>query len=372
MEKGLHRRHFLEVGLAGLAAMATPAIASTKRDTKLPLVVLFNGGAQSPYEFTSPLVDSVSEYRGPVGSINSAVGPIGEHWEEFASVAKHAAVVRSVDAQNTSHTAKHLFPDGSLERHGQRLASGGIPYVFYDAPSNFSDLSGIKPGFRVNWDGKQKRFTPPPIVPDPNLRKRVKLLEQLDRFPTDSPAVALMQKNRELATSLLLGGDALTRPFVEAEKHYERYGDNPVGKGAALAAEFAKSGAGVTVFYNEFGPGWDLHSGIKEGTDKIALPTDLALKELILDARRFGFVVVCLSEHGRTPRVNSSAGRDHHNVSFMVGAGGKFRPEATYGSVDKYGEIADNPIKADQLIHTIRHACGEEVERTKTINPIVT
>ena len=77
----------------------------------------------------------------------------------------------------------------------------------------------------------------------------------------DGRKVERMEQNRELAANLLLGGGkAVTEPFVNAVKDHERYGNHPIGDACALVSNFAQSGAGVTLVYNEFESGWDMHS----------------------------------------------------------------------------------------------------------------
>src|SRR3989344_1702494 len=365
----VNRRTFLKVStLAGLGLAIDPTIqrslAATREDIK-PLIIFMQGGAQSPYEFVSPLTDSPSEFCGPCSTINATNGiRIGEHWKEFAKVAKDTAVIRSLDAQNNEHKSKHLF-GGSNElcKQAEQLAHGGIPHPFIALPSNFKDFTGLDPnaGFKIEWNDKEKRYTPPPIELVPHLSKRMDLLRDLESWTSERKPVKLMEKNRELAASLLLGGDKLHAPFKNAEKQTERYGDNEIGRAAALAAEFAKSGAGVTFIYNEFQQGWDMHNDLQARMNQLAPPTDRALAELIRDARRHGFVVLCTTEHGRTPRMNSGAGRDHHNVGYMIGAGGGFAEGMVHGSLDKQGDIKTLPVKADQVMPTTLKACGVDL-----------
>jgi len=90
LERGISRRAFLAVSLA---AAGSPAFGSETKSTRKPLIILFNGGAQSPYEFTTPLIDSPIELRGPVGSILASNGEqIGEGWAKTAKLAKYISL----------------------------------------------------------------------------------------------------------------------------------------------------------------------------------------------------------------------------------------------------------------------------------------
>tara|TARA_Y100000310_G_C20608042_1_gene776558 strand:+ start:289 stop:1416 length:1128 start_codon:yes stop_codon:yes gene_type:complete len=361
----MDRRTFLQVSaLAGIGAGATiqQAQAGTK-DRIMPLVIFFQGGAQSPYEFVSP-IDGVSEFRGDVSSARAQNGAlIDSRWVHTAQVLDKASVIKSLNCANTSHDARHVVGN-DMQKRAPKFAHGGIPHPFVELPSVFSDRAQLDPniGFHIQWNAKQKRFAPPPTRPDPGLRDRLKLLRTLESGSRiDGPAVELMEANRELAASLLLGGDKLQRPFNEAERKLDRYGDNEVGRSAALASSFAQSGAGISFVYNERGPGWDMHNKIKERSDELIIPTDIAVAELIKDAHREGFLLLVTSEHGRTPRINSSGGRDYHNVGYAVLAGPGVQMGVTYGDIDSQGEIAEDPVKGNELMNSLYYAAGADV-----------
>jgi arylsulfatase A-like enzyme len=93
---------------------------------------------------------------------------------------------------------------------------------------------------------------------------------------------------------------------------------------------------------------------------------DKAWYGLITDLDRRGLLddvlVVCTSEHGRTPKLNSAAGggRDHWSsvyTSLMAGAGVK--RGHIVGASDKHGaEVADRPISPKDLLATAYHLLG--------------
>jgi uncharacterized protein (DUF1501 family) len=360
----MSRRSFLAVSaLAGLTGSVGKLQAGTKNKI-LPIVVFFQGGAQSPYEFVSP-INGPSEFRGDVTSARAKNGAlIDARWKRTGKVLEQASVVKSLDCGNTSHNAKFVVGE-DMQKGSTKFAHGGIPHPFIELPSVFSDRAqlDVNKGFHVQWNDKEKRFSPPPIQVDPALGGRLELLRELERNGRhiSGPAVDLMEENRELAASLLLGGDKLTQPFARAEKMLDRYGDNEVGRSAALASSFAQSGAGISFVYNERGPGWDMHNKIKERSDALIKPTDQAVAELIKDAHRQGFLLLVTSEHGRTPRINSSGGRDHHNVGYAVLAGPGISGGNTYGDIDRYGEISEDPVKGEEVMNTLYYASGVSV-----------
>ena len=115
----------------------------------------------------------------------------------------------------------------------------------------------------------------------------------------------------------------------------------------------------MTVHHGQ-GPGWDTHTDIKGRLGKLAAPMDQALVALLADAQAHGFVVLCTSEFGRTPRINAAGGRHHHDVHWMIGFGGEFRP-AVVGQYTKQGRIAKDPIPNEHIAPTLLLAAGSHL-----------
>ncbi len=334
-----------------------------------PLVIFFQGGAQSPYEFVSPLTQAPSEMRGEQGVMRCANGDmIDDRWKEFAKVAHKTSVIHSLDSGNTEHDGKYIV--GDTMKQAEKLSNGWIPYPHIRVPSIWPGSAKIHPGsFLVGYDEKQNAFRPPLLEDSPpSLGMRYELLRSLE-LPLSG--TEKMEKNRDLAASLLLGGNTLKKPYEKAQKAEERYGTHPIGKAAALAVEMAKAGAGITFLYNESGDGWDSHVKIKEKYDALIPPTDQALAQLILDSRRYGFTLLCTTEHGRTNLINQYGGRDHSTVGYAVLAGEGIQEGSSYGSLDKRGNIRDNGVRGKELMTTALHACGLSQDRSMTINQIL-
>ena len=81
---------------------------------------------------------------------------------------------------------------------------------------------------------------------------------------------------------------------------------------------------------------------------------------MILDARRHGFVLLMTTEHGRWPTINGNGGREHHNVSYAVLAGGSTHGGAVIGSINQTGNIASDVVDGKRLMKTVLQACGVE------------
>ena len=73
-------------------------------------------------------------------------------------------------------------------------------------------------------------------------------------------------------------------------------------------------------------------------------------------------LVVCTSEHGRTPKINSAAGggRDHWSQVYCnVLAGGGIARGRVVGASDRIaGEVADLPLSPKDVLATMYHLLG--------------
>ena len=126
----------------------------------------------------------------------------------------------------------------------------------------------------------------------------------------------------------------------------------------------------VCVFWDEYGlagSGWDTHwdhfprmrkelcPGLDQGW--YGLITDLDQRGLLDDV-----LVVCTSEHGRTPQLSKArnGGRDHWSrVYSSIVAGAGVKRGNVVGASDKHGgDVAHRPISPKDLLATMYHLLG--------------
>jgi uncharacterized protein (DUF1501 family) len=71
-------------------------------------------------------------------------------------------------------------------------------------------------------------------------------------------------------------------------------------------------------------------------------------------------LVVMLGEFGRTPKINSAAGRDHWGpCQSVVLAGGGVRGGQVYGESDRIAAYpSKNPVSPEDMIATMYHSLG--------------
>lgn len=144
----------------------------------------------------------------------------------------------------------------------------------------------------------------------------------------------------------------------------ERYGRHTLGQSLLLARRLVESGVRFVNVNDKIRNGqlanWDSHeNNFGRLKDDLLPPADQAFSALIEDLHTRGLLdttlVIALAEFGRTPRVNTNAGRDHWPDCFSaVLAGGGVRGGAIHGASDRHGAYpAADPVSPGDLAATL-------------------
>ncbi len=159
----------------------------------------------------------------------------------------------------------------------------------------------------------------------------------------------------------------------------ERYGMTLFGQSCLAARRLVEAGTKfVSVFWDGYGQfgncAWDTHNNHYPRLKEYLLPGfDAAYPTLIDDLRQRGMLdetlVLCLSEHGRTPQIDSKprgAGRHHWSrVYSTVLAGGGIAQGRVVGSSDRLGgDVRDTPVSPKDLLATSFHLLGIDSHTT--------
>src|SRR3954447_1168285 len=206
-----------------------------------------------------------------------------------------------------------------------------------------------------------------------NRRSLVSQLNQnLPRLVESTTAQALT-KHQEAALSLLESPKLAESLDLRREPGETRqlYGQSLFGQSCLAARRLVEAGSKVvTVFWDEFGlagSGWDTHwNHFQRMKEELAPGFDIGWYGLITDLERRGMLddvlVVCISEHGRTPKVSKAngGGRDHWSrcYSSLVAGGGTARGKIVGASDKQAGDVADRPISPKDLLATMYHLLG--------------
>lgn len=226
--------------------------------------------------------------------------------------------------------------------------------------------------------------SPPPELTLDRMDRRRHLLAQFDqarRSLEHSDAGTALDRNRRMAFDLISSPKVREALDLNREplKLRESYGMTIFGQAALAARRLVEAGTRfVTVFWDEFGlagSGWDTHwDHFPRMKDELLPGLDFALSGLIADLDARGLLdetlVLCLSEHGRTPKLQNvkGGGRDHWSqVYSAILAGGGVPRGQVVGKSDKFAAtVADRPISPKDILATTYHLLGIDPELTLT------
>lgn len=215
------------------------------------------------------------------------------------------------------------------------------------------------------------------------LRLRRSLLSQFDRerqWLDRNAKVQAWDDQRQLAMSLLTSNNVrhaldIGRERIELR---ERYGMNLFGQGCLAARRLVEAGGKfVTVFWDCFGQfangAWDTHQYHYPRMKELLLPGfDLAYPTLLSDLDDRGLLdetlVIWMSEHGRTPQINSKpgGGREHWSRAYSVAlaGGGIARGKVVGQTTRDGGEVLDNPVSPKDILATAFYLLGIDPHTT--------
>ena len=213
---------------------------------------------------------------------------------------------------------------------------------------------------------------------------RVHLLQQFDaaRPLLDRAAEVGNYETQKQRALSLIGSNRIRRALDVGREQVslrERYGMTLFGQSCLAARRLVEAGARfVSVFWDPFGPHgasvWDTHSNHFPRLKNYLLPVfDQSYSALITDLDDRGLLdetlVLCTSEHGRTPQIDSkpTGGARHHwsRAYSSVFAGGGMARGRVVGATDAIaGDVVDSPISPKDMQATAYHLLGFEESAT--------
>jgi uncharacterized protein (DUF1501 family) len=420
---GTTRRDFLKVGALGAIGFSLADFFAAKaagrvigRDER-SAIMIFNLGAPSQLDTFDMKPDAPAEIRGPFKPISTKSPDIqiSEIFPLHAKVADRFSLVRSCH-----HGGAAVHDAGWQVMQTGRVFTGGVntPHVgsvvsalmgrrsdlpsFVVLPQTMGRGGGNLPNgqaggflgkandpFSLMADPSRPNFKVPDLLPPvefdaARLARRQKLRQVVDSAVKDfegSENAKLMDENFHAAFRLMSSREARAAFDLSKESPAtrEHYGMNRFGQCCLLARRLVEAGVRfvtINTFLTVFDEiTWDIH-GTKpftsiEGMKNIVAPMyDRAYSALIEDLDQRGMLdatLVCnLAEFGRTPRVNPAGGRDHWPQCFTCYfAGGGVKGGRVVGSSDPIGAVpADRPVEPADVVATIFHSLGLDLERT--------
>ncbi len=256
-----------------------------------------------------------------------------------------------------------------------------VPHYTASQKKSFRDpFGGTTPEGRFHLSSLAQPLTD---LPTERLHARQSLLEEFDRARrrVDSAGGRAFDHYQQTALSLLTSGrmrDALD-VGKEPLKLRESYGMTLFGQACLAARRLVEAGSKfVTVFWDGFGQfggcAWDTHDNHFPRLKEYLLPGfDLAYSGLLRDLETRGLLdetlVMWLSEHGRTPKIDpkpKGAGRHHWSRAYSTAfAGGGIARGKVVGSTDRQGgDVRDTPVSPKDVLATAFHLLGIDPHTT--------
>lgn len=379
----------------------------TKASNLRSCILIWLDGGPSHLETFDPKPEAPREVRGPFGTISTKVPGITlcELLPETAAHMREVAIVRSVTSPLGEHnfgthymltgyrpTPVIEYPTfGAVVSHQQGIdqtlpAHVAVPdfrvggsklsgYGFLPARTAPFPVGGdpAKPDFQV----QDLEFAPGLSAVRLSRRQRfVNTLDAWDRQLNESQTPPESSEFQQ-AFRLMTSPQAKTAFDLNEEPTpvRQKYGRKTIGQSCLLARRLVERGVPFVTVNNR---GWDTHQDLvtrlKDGYTGAKIPVglipslDTALAALLADLKSRGLLdetlVVVMGEFGRTPKLNTNAGRDHWPRVFSVlMAGGGVRGGQVLGASDPVGESpADRPVTPADLACTIYTLLGIDPE----------
>jgi hypothetical protein len=410
---GLSRRDFLHAGALSALGLTLPGFlrAAPSKDNDTNCILLFLLGGPSHIDTWDPKPDAPDEVRGPFKPIATSVPGmrISEIFPRTSKLADKFSLLRGV-----YHTATAVHDTGHQMMQTGRLFTGGIEHPHAGCalgylkggrgevpahvllPRPMGRTGGNMPHgqtagylgkpydpFVLNADPSAKDFKVPDLLPPDYIsgvraERRQKLRDavegSLKAFETVPQAKAL-DESFELAYRLMSSPRAREAFALdkESEKVRDRYGRSRFGQSCLLARRLIEAGVRfvtVNMFETVFDEiTWDIH-GSKPFTDitemarLVAPDFDQAYSALLEDLTERGLlsstIVTAMGEFGRTPKINSAGGRDHHpGVWTILMGGGPLQGGRIIGESDELGYVPKTrPTTPGEVAATLYQALG--------------
>lgn len=383
-------------------ARAASDVKSTPSDVNC--ILIWTQGGTSHHDSTDPKPEAKAEVRGEFGVIDTALPGVQftDKMPHFAKHLKEFAVMRNLNPQNAGHgiadaimmSGKKLNPSITFPCFGALVAKekgirGKMPPFIQVGASVDRIFGGGTAGylgiaynpFELPGDPSKKNFT----VRDVTLPGGVSLA-RIDRRRQALAAIDRLQRNVEKQPSALKAIDGyyenafsmITSPATQKafdlkdEKPQTRdtYGRTNLGQSCLLARRLIEAGSR---FVTVSSGGWDTHVNNFSGLKGLLPPLDQAFPALVADLKERGLLestlVVWMTDFGRTPLINSAAGRDHWASAGPICFAGAGTPAGTViGKTDATGsKPVGKEYYSNDVAATIYTKLGIPLETVHTI-----
>lgn len=406
MQRTVSRRDLLRFSLAGAAGGSVSGWfdafaeeAARRADRRRSCILLWMSGGPSQMD-TFDLKPGTANGGSFKEIATSAEGlRFSEHLPGLARQAHNLAIIRSMSTKEGDHgratSFAHCgyFPQaairyptlGSLVSKELGDSAAELPEFVSIAPSRAISPLAYDPGFlgakyapllvgdsATVGEGEAPPLQvddirPPSRVAGPTVDDRLQLLSSLNsRFAARFEGGALSsyraayERGVRLMQSEAAGAFSLDE---EPAKVRDAYGRNRFGEGCLMARRLIERGVPfVEVALGGIGQqilGWDTHANNFEQVTALSQVLDAGWASLLSELEERGrlndTLIVWMGDFGRTPKINTSGGRDHYPQAWStVLAGGGIRGGRVVGKTSADGTtVEERPVNIPDLLATV-------------------
>lgn len=388
------RRAFLGGALGALGGLASPAIAEALRQKEKQVLFVWLDGGLSQLESWDPKPGT--EFGGPFRAIPTSVKGIhvSELMPRLAKQMHHLCVLRSVSTKDNAHSSGvDRIQRGDPQNRGVPYPHFGsaIAKLLGPTSSHLPPYVWIKPGnggFRAEdagflgpkygslafGDGKPpENLLRHPAITAEQDTARNELRAMLDKRYAARRTKFAVEANAsvfDMANELMKRADIFDTSKLPA-RDVERYGRHDFGQHMLVARRMLEAGVR---FVKVTSYGWDTHGDNFNAHATMVPKFDQAFGAMMEDLAASGLLdsvlVICLSEFGRTPRINGHVGRDHWPEAWSVAMSGcGIQRGAVVGETNARGtEVKSQPHDIGALFHTWYRALGIDTGKVEFDN----
>ena len=208
-------------------------------------------------------------------------------------------------------------------------------------------------------------------IDEDRMRQRLEIWRRLQGQFVSSRASGAAGTHNEVfegAVRLMNSRDAKAFDLSEEPTELrEEYGRNVFGQGCLMARRLVERGVPfveVSLGTDSAAVGWDTHTDNFNAVADLSAQLDAGWATLMRDLDDRGLLdsttILWMGEFGRTPRINSTGGRDHYPGAWTsVLAGGGIAGGQAYGRTSQDGTVVeDGLIDTQDLLSTLCAALG--------------
>ncbi|MDA9961821.1 DUF1501 domain-containing protein [Opitutales bacterium] len=419
----IDRRGFVKAGALGMAGLSLPQVLkaestadAAKTSSEKSVIILWQRGGPSQHETWDPKPDAPQDYRGAFGAMSTNVPGIQicDLLPKCAKVMDKFSIIRSLYHTDAGHSAgdqimftgyppnkgnpnENYYPScGSIVAEQQGHLNPELPpYVMIP-----KRLPGVDPAYLGKKYAAFETQADPAVEGPFNLPNfslgdslslnrldsRKGLLKSFDDIRREVDVSGSMEAAdgfNQQAFDILTSPKARDAFDLDAEPRAlrERYGFMPEYKAPTpdrcgvpawsqrmlLARRLVEAGVRLVTVDLRW---WDTHvKGYETMRDGFLPRWDQAYSALLQDLEDRGLsdnvMVVAWGEFGRTPKVNSTGGRDHYpNVFSASVSGGGIQGGRVVGESDSKGaEPKERPVKPQDVLATMYRHLGIDVTK---------